>query len=80
MSIFSHSHDYEAVAVENREHRPVMLPATTSTVILWRCKCGDVISTEIAGKWTLGQIRGERELTQRERIEADLLVAAAQAP
>jgi hypothetical protein len=78
MSIFRHSHDHEAVAVENREHRPVMLPATTSTVILWRCECGDVISTEIAGKWTLGQIRGD--VVQRERIGADLLIAATQAP
>jgi hypothetical protein len=78
VSIFGHSHDYQAIAVENREHHPVMLAATTSTVILWHCPCRVVCSQEVEGNWTLGQIRGERELTQRERIEADLPVAAAQ--
>jgi hypothetical protein len=64
--IFGHTHDYEAVAVEHSATGPF---SPTGTAILWRCKCAHVFSERIEGKWTLGQVRGERELTEAERIE-----------
>jgi hypothetical protein len=77
LSIFTHHHGYEAIAVEHREKPVAFQGTTTSTVILWRCRCADVCSQEIEGKWTLAQVRGEREMTPRERVEADLIVATA---
>ena len=70
--IFGHTHDYEAVAVD---HSGGGFAGPVGTTILWRCKCAHVFSERIEGKWTLGQVRGERELTGAER-EAGLMVAA----
>ena len=70
--IFGHTHDYEAVAIEHSAAGPF---APTGTAILWRCKCAHVFSERIEGKWTLSQVRGERELTDTERAEVDLAVA-----
>lgn len=68
--IFGHRHKYEAIATEHSSPGPFM-PA--STVILWRCcKCPDVHSTRIDGRWELSQVRGERELTLAEAGEAML--------
>jgi hypothetical protein len=69
--IFAHQHRYEAVAVEHSTPGP-FLPA--GTVILWHCACNDVTSTRIDGRWTLSQVRGERELTGQERAETELLL------
>jgi hypothetical protein len=71
--IFAHRHRYEAIAVENKAIGP-FLPI--STTILWRCPCRDVHSTNIAGDWTLAQVRGE-EPTGRQRVEAELAVSEA---
>ena len=71
--IFGHTHDYEAVAVE---HSGGGFTGPVMTAILWRCKCAHVFSERIEGKWTLGQVRGEREMTRRESAEVDALVAA----
>ena len=71
MSIFSHKHKHEAIAVQKRTVAPFGPPAT---IVLWRCPCGAVETQEIAGTWTLAQVRGQRDLTDTERIEADLMV------
>ena len=71
--IFGHTHDYEAVAVEHSAVGPF---GPMKTAILWRCKCARVFSERIEGKWTLAQVRGEREMTRRESAEVDALVAA----
>lgn len=74
MSIFSHKHDHEAIAVQKRAQAPYGLPGT---VILRRCRCGGVETQEITGTWTLAQVRGQRDLTATERVELDLAVRAA---
>ena len=70
--IFGHTHDYEAVAVD---HSGGGFAGPAGTTILWRCKCAHVFSERIEGKWTLSQVRGERDLTDTERVEVDLAVA-----
>ena len=71
---FGHRHEHEAVAVQKRSPAPFGPPGT---VILWRCRCGAVETQEVAGVWMLAQVRGQRDLTDTERIEADLEVRAA---
>ena len=67
MRIFSHKHDHEAIAVQKRTVAPF---GPLVTVILWRCPCGDVDTTEIAGTWTLAQVRGQRSADIAQVIEA----------
>jgi hypothetical protein len=75
--IFGHRHRHEAVAVQY-ENLPSFLAGRPRrrTVVLWRCRCGDTTTQELAGEWTIGQVRGERELTAEQRAEVDALVAA----
>jgi len=73
---FGHRHQYEAVAVEHRPATVVIGPRPPLTIVLWRCRCRDVRTQELAGCWTLSQVRGERELTAEERAGIDALVAA----
>jgi hypothetical protein len=55
-----HRHKHEAVAVDNRGGT-LLAPVPRLTVVLWRCACNDVRSAELAGRWTLAQVRGEPE-------------------
>lgn len=74
MSIFGHQHRYEPVATESRT---VLFSSAGSTIVLYRCRCEDVYSKVIDGDWTLSQVRGERNLTDGERVETDLLIEEA---
>lgn len=71
--IFGHKHAYEPIAVQHAQGGPF---APKGTIVLWRCACGDLTTQDLRGEWTLSQVRGEREPTDRERIETDLLLAA----
>ena len=71
MSIFSHRHKHEAITVQKRTPAPF---GPSLTIILWRCPCGDVTTQEIAGVWTLDQVRDVRYLIATERVGVDLEV------
>lgn len=58
--IFRHRHAHEAVAVQHKSPGPFQ-SAFADTVVLWRCPCGGVFSRQLTGRWTLAQVRGERE-------------------
>ena len=74
MSIFSHRHAHEPTAVQVAPAGPF---SPKITIVLWRCECGDLNTQDLRGEWTLSQVRGEREPTNHERIETDLLLAGA---
>jgi hypothetical protein len=82
MSAFGHKHDHEPVAVQHTNAGPF---TPKGTIVLWRCKCGNLTTRQLAGnlttqqlagEWTFSQVRGERELTAQERIETGLLLSA----
>lgn len=70
--IFGHRHRREAVAVQ---HRSIPFTAASITLVLWRCGCGEVTAQELAGRWTLGQVRGEQDLTVPEQVEGSVASA-----
>jgi hypothetical protein len=76
VNLFGHGHRYEAVAVDYKPGQGLLAIPPRSTVVLFRCRCGEVYSKAIDGKWTLGQVRGEPELSAQERTETDLAVDA----
>jgi hypothetical protein len=76
MSLFGHKHRYEAVAVDHKPGQGLLAIPPRLTIVLFRCRCGEVYSKVIDGKWTLGQVRGEDEPSAQERIETDLAVEA----
>jgi hypothetical protein len=67
-----HEHDYEAIGVDSRKVFVMASASTDFTVILWRCRCKDVTSSEIQGRWTLAQVRGE---DPNDMIVANSLIA-----
>lgn len=75
--IFGHKHEHEPIAVQHAQTGPF---AARTTIVLWRCACSDLTTQRLEGKWTLSQVRGERDLTSRERIETDVLLAAEVPP
>jgi len=87
-----HIHVHEAIAVSHPTLGMIAALASTTTApttyILFRCSCGDVRATVLAGRWTLAQIRGEEELfplnpdtarpwAQHEAAEHDAIEAKA---
>jgi hypothetical protein len=74
VNLFGHGHRYEAVAVDYKPGQGLLAIPPRLTVVLYRCRCGEVYSKAIDGKWTLGQVRGEPEPSAQERIETDLAV------
>jgi hypothetical protein len=77
VNLFGHEHRYEAVAVDYKPGQGFLAIPPRLTVVLYRCRCGEVYSKAIDGKWTLGQVRGEHEPSAQERIETGLAVEAA---
>lgn len=71
--IFGHKHNPEPIAAQHATAGPF---GARSTVVLWRCGCGNLTTQRLEGEWTLSQVRGERELTTQERVETDVLLAA----
>ena len=63
--IFRHQHWHKVAAVSTRT---AAFSGTRVTEILWRCPCGHVTTQELAGAWTLAQIRGEPEPAPVERL------------
>jgi hypothetical protein len=59
-----HGHDYLPVAVDyqNLKFRSTdndkLWSTKKSTIVLWRCDCGDFFSESILGKFTLKEITG----------------------
>lgn len=59
-----HEHMYDPVAVDHYTPGATLMSPSSSlhgTVVLWRCHCRVVMSTRLEGRWTLAQVRGERE-------------------
>ena len=70
-----HEHDYQPAAVQHIN--PALFSGlAATTVILRRCSCSDVDAKTITGRWTLAQIRGEREPTAAEKAETDAIIDA----
>lgn len=70
-----HEHDYQPAAVQHI-NMSLLSAGMPSTVILRRCSCSDVESKTIVGRWTLAQVRGEREPTEAEKADLDAIVDA----
>lgn len=58
-----HRHDRAPVAVSHQG--AIFGTSVTSTVVLWRCECGDLTTQTLPGKWTLPEVRGVIELLPR---------------
>ena len=74
--IFRHRHAYEAAAVQHKSPGPFQ-SAFADTVVLWRCRCGDVFSRQLTGRWSLAQVRGEPEPPAAEQAAAEVPAKAA---
>lgn len=72
---FKHRCNYEATAI-SRSGGGVFAPPPFTTTILWRCRCGNVDSTTIVGRWTLQQVRGEAPTPAAPTAEAGILECA----
>lgn len=63
----AHRHRLEAVAVQPGPAKPAVLfaPAPApATIVLYHCSgCHHTETTTLTGTWTLGQVRGEQDLT-----------------
>lgn len=70
-----HRCSYEATATD-RPGGALLAGALFSTTILWRCRCGNVGSTTIVGRWTLQQVRGEAPAHPEPPAEAGILECA----
>lgn len=69
--IFRHRHAHEATAVQHKSPGPFQ-SAFADTVVLWRCRCGDVLSRQLTGRWTLAQVRGEPEPAATEQAAPEV--------
>jgi hypothetical protein len=54
-----HAHDHRPTAITVQGGGLLAPPGQVSTVVLLRCPCGDLSTQQLAGRWTLAQVRGE---------------------
>lgn len=54
-----HAHDHRPAAVTVQGGSGLLAPGASVTVVLLRCPCGDLATRQLAGRWTLAQVRGE---------------------
>lgn len=61
--LLKHRHDPEPVAVRsNAGPLFAAVPGLCSTIVLYRCRCGEASTRMFAGTWTLADITGEDDI------------------
>jgi hypothetical protein len=71
-----HEHTETEIAVWYWSQPPTLyrpVPPVPQTIVLLRCiDCGHCDTETLSGHWTLSQVRGNPDMDELQRLEADL--------